>query len=154
VGMKNMRPMIYSGQRSKSFKLAHNSFEVIASRLCIDPLLGSSRIIRFTNIISSLQSSDMATLRGSRFYLSVNHPFFPLRRLAVCVGLGGISTKASNNQSKETPCEIILATVCRFTSSLTMYTSMKNSHLQPALPSCPLRRKRANPKRLAIMSAP
>lgn len=49
-----MRPRAYSGHRSKSHKLFHRSLGVIGSRLCIVPLLGSSRITRLIIIVSSL----------------------------------------------------------------------------------------------------
>lgn len=65
--------------RSKSFILCHSNFGVRGSRLCIELLLGSSRIIRLTMIFSSR---------------SVNQPFEPRNQLAVEVGLDGIRTNA------------------------------------------------------------
>lgn len=54
LGIWNVRPRAYNGHRSKSHKLFHRSFGVIGSRLCIVPLLGSSRMTRLIIIVSSL----------------------------------------------------------------------------------------------------
>jgi hypothetical protein len=54
IGVSKVRPIMYRGQRSKSQRLFHSSFGVIGCRLCIVPLLGSSRITRLTRIVSSL----------------------------------------------------------------------------------------------------
>lgn len=54
LGIWNVRPRAYNGHRSKSHKLLHRSLGVIGSRLCIVPLLGSSRMTRLIIIVSSL----------------------------------------------------------------------------------------------------
>lgn len=54
LGIWNVRPRAYNGHRSKSHKLFQRSLGVIGSRLCIVPLLGSSRMTRLIIIVSSL----------------------------------------------------------------------------------------------------
>lgn len=75
VGSWNINPMMYIGQRSKSFNDFHRAFQSMACLLCISPLDGSSRRIRFVMITSSR---------------SVNHPFGRYHAL-VCVGDGAIA---------------------------------------------------------------
>lgn len=54
IGVSKVRPIMYRGQRSKSQRLFQSNFGVIGCRLCMVPLLGSSRITRLTMIVSSL----------------------------------------------------------------------------------------------------
>jgi hypothetical protein len=51
----NVKPIIYRGQRFQSVMDAQSIRNVIPWRLCISPLLGSSRMTLFVMMISSLQ---------------------------------------------------------------------------------------------------
>lgn len=68
-------------------------------RLCIELLLGSSRIILLTMIVSSLDWRVRLEFFCRQLvvdtHLLLNHPFFPRLQFAVCVGPGGIMINAA-----------------------------------------------------------
>lgn len=79
IGVWKVSPMIYSGHRSKSVILCHRSFGVIGWRLCMPPLLGSSRMTRFTMIISSLETYFNTLFLSSHIemeYIPLSKPTF------------------------------------------------------------------------------
>jgi hypothetical protein len=79
------------GHKSKSHKLFQSNLKVIACRLCMSPLLGSSRKIRLTMIFSSRSVNfyDQQGLRDLDHTIQLTQPLGRHHDL-VCVGDGAI----------------------------------------------------------------
>lgn len=134
MGMANVRAIRYSGQRSKSQRDRHNISIVMPSLLCMSPLEGSSRRIRFTMIFSSR---------------TVNQPW-GRKRVAVCVGDGTIWNIAHIPMTKvkrpSTRNSLVWESACKRLKWSGNADDATTHHLHPSTPppnSCKWRRPNA-----------
>lgn len=112
---------------------------VRGSRLCMEDLEGSSRMMRFIIIVSSW---------------GVNQPFAPRREPLVEVGLEGMRKQARIPTMRVRMPWWVVSELCGLGGKDGgRQTSIRNNHRQPALPSTPRRWRRPNARNPPITSA-